>query len=118
MEKVKEPISQKITVLDKLNDVDRVITQRIIDRQSLKLLALDLEWPPNARKSNVISIIQLGTEQDILIVRISELKQIPDIIKSILISPRFIKLGVGIENDIQRLKQGYKISVEGFYDLR
>ena len=114
----KEPICQNIRVLDKIHDIDRVVTQCIINRRNLKLLALDLEWPPFARKSNAISIIQLGTEKDILIIRISELKQIPDIIKSILVSPRFIKLGVGIENDIRRLKQGYKISVIGFYDLR
>jgi len=84
-----------------------------------ELLGFDTETRPTFKKGkkNVVSLIQLSTEDLACLFRINKIG-IPDELVELLSDPSVIKAGVAVHDDIRFLKGVRKFSPEGFIDLQ
>ena len=78
-----------------------------------KVLALDCEWVYNKK----ISLIQIGNDKIILLIRIHLFKSIPMELISLLNNNQILKVGVGIFNDKGKLFKDYGIKTYGILEL-
>jgi ribonuclease D len=84
-----------------------------------ELLGFDTETRPTFKKGkkNVVSLIQLSTEDLACLFRINRIG-IPDELLELLSDPSVIKAGVAVHDDIRFLKGVRKFSPGGFIDLQ
>ena len=87
----------------------------------VRFLGFDVEWRANfikGKKRNKISLIQIGNNKVILLIRIHLLKYIPNELINLLQNNNILKFGVGIYDDQNKLKNDYNINMCGAIDLK
>ncbi|MFO8087169.1 MAG: 3'-5' exonuclease [Bacteroidales bacterium] len=106
--------SGKISVIDQQQQIDKAI--REISRE--KLIGLDTERKPSFKKGkiNSIALIQIATPQQVFLFRMNMLKQ-PEKVFPIFENPDILKVGVGLDDDIQGLKKLKPFHPQGFIDI-
>eukprot|EP01084_Bolivina_argentea_P265190 449413_1 len=89
--------------------------QAINDLKKLNpyILGLDCEWVGNHK----VSLLQLGHSKLIVLIRIHKLKTIPVELIGLMNNNKILKTGVGIYNDIKKLRNDYMINVNGVVDI-
>ncbi|TFK20141.1 ribonuclease H-like protein [Coprinopsis marcescibilis] len=83
-------------------------------------LGFDLEWKPNYRKGgaeNPVALVQLANNQAIFLIQISTIRAFPDKLREILGRHDFLKAGVGIQGDTQKLFKDWGVSVNNCVEL-
>ncbi|KAE9618127.1 hypothetical protein Lal_00041844 [Lupinus albus] len=83
-------------------------------------VGLDVEWRPNFSSSsnNPVATLQLCVADRCLIFQILHAPSIPHSLVSFLADARNTFVGVGIEEDVEKLLEDYNLSVANFVDLR
>ena len=77
------------------------------------ILGLDCEWVGK----NKVCLLQLGHPKLIILIRLHKLKTIPTELIGLMLDMRILKCGVGIANDINKLRNDYNIDVNGCIDI-
>ncbi|QGR53917.1 3'-5' exonuclease [Moumouvirus maliensis] len=91
----------KIDVVNNPEDCDSWIQSNIFDKK-INYLGFDTETIITGREEKV-SIIQISTENNNLIIQINKMNTLPIKLYEMLISPDIIKIGVSIKNDMIKL---------------
>ncbi|KAF8007093.1 hypothetical protein BT93_K1176 [Corymbia citriodora subsp. variegata] len=84
------------------------------------VVGLDVEWRPNFTRNsdNPVAIIQLAVGLHCLIFQFLHAPEIPQSLTDFLRDPRHVFVGVGIEEDVEKLLCDYGLSVANAVDLR
>lgn len=90
--------------------------RELIDQQ---LLGFDTESKPSFRKGQVheISLIQFANASDAWLIRLNKIG-LPDELKILLESKAILKIGVGLNDDFNRIRHLDSIEPDGFLDLQ
>ncbi|KAH7923987.1 ribonuclease H-like protein, partial [Leucogyrophana mollusca] len=83
-------------------------------------LGFDLEWRPNFRKGqpeNPVALIQLSTQDTVLLIQVTSMTEFPTKLRELLGNSQWIKAGVGIKYDCQKLYNDYGVSTRNCVDL-
>lgn len=96
---------------------------RFIHRRRLRrlIVGLDTEWRPNFRpnQNNPVALLQLCVGRRCLLYQILHADYVPDSLSNFLSDDRFTVVGVGVEDDVERLQEEYGVEVEcSVVDLR
>ncbi|KAM7505196.1 hypothetical protein LguiB_004100 [Lonicera macranthoides] len=85
-----------------------------------QLIGLDVEWRPNfSRQSdNPIATLQLSTSQNCLVFQILHSPSIPQSLTNLLSNRDYTFVGVGIDEDTEKLLFDYGLGVANPVDLR
>ncbi|KAK7395983.1 hypothetical protein VNO78_16639 [Psophocarpus tetragonolobus] len=83
------------------------------------VVGLDVEWRPNTQPNmqNPVATLQLCVDNHCLIFQILHAPSIPRSLTSFLANTDFIFVGVGIQNDVDKLLRDYNLRVSNFDDL-
>jgi len=101
---------------------DEELCNRLVDQQMLQpgrpvhFIGLDCEW--ESRKKDGIALLQISSGNDCILYRTCQTQgHIPQNLKKLLEDRKVLKFGVGIEEDVRRLRL-HGVQVKGFVDLR
>lgn len=93
-------------------------------KETLIPVGFDIEWRTVFQKAtlpNLVSIIQISTNESCLIIQIKHLIHhdgtVPVELIKVIESDDIIKVGVGVREDLQKLKTDYNINYGAFMDL-
>jgi 3''-5'' exonuclease. len=82
----------------------------------VQFIGLDCEW--ESRKKDGIALLQVSSGSDCILYRVCQTDNvIPANLKKLLEDRKVLKFGVGIEEDVRRLRL-HGVLVKGFVDLR
>ncbi|KAI3840807.1 hypothetical protein MKX03_011599 [Papaver bracteatum] len=125
---------QSYTVKFHSDEINTVLTQTasVVDDWMSKLyqdfdsalnnliVGFDVEWRPNFHKNqeNKVSILQLCVGSRCLIVQLMYLDKIPKSLIDFLQNPSFTFVGVGINEDVEKILCDYELGVSNTLDLR
>ncbi|KAK9050236.1 hypothetical protein SSX86_030794 [Deinandra increscens subsp. villosa] len=84
------------------------------------LVGLDVEWRPNQTRNseNPVATLQLCFGRRCLVFQILHSPSIPQSLLNFLRNPSHRFAGVGIENDVEKLRRDYNLEVAKTVDLR
>ncbi|MED6194447.1 hypothetical protein PIB30_028606 [Stylosanthes scabra] len=84
------------------------------------LVGLDIEWRPNTHRNsnNPVATLQLCIGNRCLIFQILHCDSVPQSLVDFLVNEGNTFLGVGIEEDVEKLLEDYNLNVKKFVDLR
>ncbi|OIT30592.1 PREDICTED: Werner Syndrome-like exonuclease [Nicotiana attenuata] len=82
------------------------------------IVGLDIEWEPNFYSQNPVATLQLCVGRSCLIYQILHAPSIPRLLRNFLQNEAYIFVGVGIDNDAQKLWDDYGLQVSNRVDLR
>ncbi|KAI0932660.1 hypothetical protein AcW1_000281 [Taiwanofungus camphoratus] len=83
-------------------------------------LGFDLEWKPSFRKGqkeNAVALVQLATEDMVLIIQVSAMQRFPEKLREVLEDADTVKAGVGIQYDCKKLYTDYAVTTRSCVDL-
>ncbi|MFV0505401.1 MAG: 3'-5' exonuclease [Bacteroidales bacterium] len=108
--------SGEIYTIDK---EDKQFTQAIKYLNKQAVLGFDTESRPSFQKGvkNQMALLQLGTKEKVFLFKLRQLG-LPHELKAILSSPRIIKSGVAVRDDIRGLKKIGAFEPLGFVELQ
>ncbi|KAF4605493.1 hypothetical protein EYR40_004277 [Pleurotus pulmonarius] len=102
-----------------IRDID--VANLELDRLStLSAVGFDQEWRPTFIKGlpeNPVSLIQLASDELVLLIQVSAMNEIPEKLIQILENPDIVKAGVGIQGDVHKLYKDHKVNVKNCVDL-
>jgi len=85
----------------------------------ISVLGFDAEWVTIKNTRQPVALVQLCNENKICaLFRLNLIKKVPPSLEEILEDPGILKVGVGIETDVNLLLNDYKILVSDTLDLR
>ncbi len=102
-----------------LVETDKILDQALVEISKEKVLGFDTETRPNFTKGKnyPVSILQLGGEKKVWIIRLDPLKdRLADIYK-ILENPAVKKAGIAVKGDIKSLRSRHIFNPAGFVDV-
>ncbi|XLR12849.1 Werner Syndrome-like exonuclease [Arachis ipaensis] len=108
-------LSIETIITHKANIVEEWI-QQISSKEDM-IIGLDTEWTKDKNKKTKVAILQLCVEDKCLIFQFFFNNIVPQCLRSFLMDPNFKFVGVGIENDIKRLKSDYGLECKNGIDL-
>ncbi|KAF3438669.1 hypothetical protein FNV43_RR21433 [Rhamnella rubrinervis] len=84
------------------------------------VVGLDIEWRPyqNSWMSNKSATLQLCINDKCLIVQLFYIDYIPQSLKDFLMNPKFTFVGVGVGDDIDKLRTEYGLPCMRSADIR
>ncbi|KAJ3704422.1 hypothetical protein LUZ61_008127 [Rhynchospora tenuis] len=84
------------------------------------VVGLDCEWKPNRhpRQNNKIALLQLCTGSRCLILQLKYMNPVPDSVKAFLLDETITFVGVGVGEDVAKLKGNYGLECTNSRDLR
>ncbi|XLU46893.1 Werner Syndrome-like exonuclease [Arachis ipaensis] len=84
------------------------------------LVGLDIEWRPNAHRNsnNPVATLQLCIGNRCLVFQILHSPSVPQSLVDFLVNEGHTFLGVGVEEDVEKLLEDYNLNVKNFVDLR
>lgn len=101
---------------------DEELCSRLVEQQMysegkpVHFIGLDCEW--ESRKKDGIALLQISSGNDCILYRTCQADGVvPDKLKHLLEDRKVLKFGVGIEEDVRRLRL-HGVQVRGFVDLR
>ncbi|RZC88294.1 hypothetical protein C5167_016086 [Papaver somniferum] len=125
---------QSYTVKFHSDEINTVLTQTasVVDDWMSKLyqdfgsalnnliVGFDVEWRPNFHKNqeNKVSIMQLCVGSRCLIIQLMYLDKMPESLIDFLGNPSFTFVGVGINEDVEKILCDYELGVGNTLDLR
>ncbi|KAF8845331.1 ribonuclease H-like protein [Paxillus ammoniavirescens] len=83
-------------------------------------LGFDLEWRPNfykGQRENPVAVVQLATSDTIILLQISAMSEFPAQLENLLNSSSWLKAGVSIQKDCEKLYKDYGVSVYNCVEL-
>eukprot|EP01018_Ginkgo_biloba_P010980 Gb_21005 [translate_table: standard] len=91
----------------------------INQQRGQNIFGLDMEWRPSFRKGceNKTALLQLCTETSCLIIQLLFADFIPEVLVSFLRDPDVKLVGVGIENDVVKLRRDHGLECKGQVEL-
>ncbi|KAG5037731.1 hypothetical protein JHK82_018543 [Glycine max] len=101
--------------------VDSWISTVLRDHQQRVLtVGLDIEWRPNTQRNmqNPVATLQLCVAERCLVFQILHSPSIPPSLVSFLADPNITFVGVGIQEDVEKLLEDYNLNVANVRDLR
>jgi ribonuclease D len=102
-------------ILETQGEVDQVSGRLMNDALRNGVIAFDSEF--NADGS--VAVVQLmPTRNTIYIIRISMLPHFPEIVKTILIDSRIIKIGHSLESDERAMMRNFGFGIRSKFDVR
>eukprot|EP00638_Chattonella_subsalsa_P000382 CAMPEP_0117740246 /NCGR_PEP_ID=MMETSP0947-20121206/4230_1 /TAXON_ID=44440 /ORGANISM="Chattonella subsalsa, Strain CCMP2191" /LENGTH=898 /DNA_ID=CAMNT_0005556329 /DNA_START=262 /DNA_END=2958 /DNA_ORIENTATION=+ len=85
------------------------------------VVGMDVEWKPVWKKNhpdpNKVALLNFCVEQHALVIQMCQLVEIPGELQFLLASPKFLKVGAGIREDLERIERYYNIFCHGYYDI-
>ncbi|MED6201268.1 hypothetical protein PIB30_093234 [Stylosanthes scabra] len=83
------------------------------------LVGLDIEWRPNTHRNsnNPAATLQLCVANRCLVFQILHSPSVPQSLVDFLVNEGHTFLGVGIEEDVEKLLEDYNLNVKNFVDL-
>ncbi|KAG8055511.1 hypothetical protein GUJ93_ZPchr0001g32326 [Zizania palustris] len=101
---------------DWLDEILRIHRRRL----NYLVVGLDVEWRPFGRFSepNPVSLLQICVGRRCLIFQILRADYVPESLFDFVADDRFTFVGVGIDNDVTKLRDQYGLEVEDAVDLR
>lgn len=104
-----------IIVIDSPESFDREIGQILGNR----ILGFDTETRPSFKKGKVFptSMIQLSNTKQAWLLRVNRIGY-PDRLKKLLSSEGTLKVGLGLNDDLRRLRSDFQFEPAGFLDLQ
>ena len=91
-----------------------------VQRVKARVLGFDIEYKPTFErgcKQNRASVLQLAAGDEVLVVQLFALGGFPAGLCSLMENERVIKVGVGVNGDVQKLKADWDVVVNGAVDL-
>ncbi|XP_057742266.1 3'-5' exonuclease-like [Arachis stenosperma] len=84
------------------------------------LVGLDIEWRPNSHRNsnNPVATLQLCIGNRCLVFQILHSPSVPQSLIDFLVNEGHTFLGVGVEEDVEKLLEDYNLNVKNFVDLR
>ncbi|GFY84644.1 hypothetical protein Acr_03g0014180 [Actinidia rufa] len=83
------------------------------------IVGLDIEWRPNNRyHDNPVATLQLCVDRRCLIFQLIYAPFVPQSLDRFLANPLYSFVGVGVDNDVEKLANDYDLSVATTVDLR
>uniref|UniRef100_A0A803LT62 3'-5' exonuclease domain-containing protein n=2 Tax=Chenopodium quinoa TaxID=63459 RepID=A0A803LT62_CHEQI len=84
------------------------------------VVGLDIEWRPNTSRyfRNPVAVLQLCVGHHCLVFQLLYATRIPQGLVDFLTNEDYTFVGVGIDDDVQKLKQDYGLDVNYTVDLR
>ncbi|KAH7843536.1 hypothetical protein Vadar_017865 [Vaccinium darrowii] len=100
--------------------VDSWITETLTLNSPSVLVGLDVEWRPNRfrNQENLVATLQLCVAQRCLIFQLIYSPHIPQSLINFLANPAHTFVGVGIDEDVEKLTGDYGLTVANAIDLR
>ncbi|KAG7450236.1 ribonuclease H-like protein [Guyanagaster necrorhizus] len=83
-------------------------------------VGFDLEWKPTfarGARENPVALVQIATATDVFLFHLSAMSTVPASLMRFLQNSSIIKVGVGIQNDVKKLYNDYRLSVLSCVDL-
>ncbi len=98
---------------------DQELAEVISELKSAKSLGFDTETRASFKVGEVyhVALLQLATETDAYLIRLHGIKDFESI-KNIFETPRILKVGVAIRDDLKHLQKLFKFSPENFIELQ
>ncbi|KAK8934556.1 hypothetical protein KSP39_PZI015176 [Platanthera zijinensis] len=102
------------------NEADLWISDILRLRNEYHLIVgIDVEWRPSrSRMQNPTALLQICVDHRCLLFQLLHADYIPHSLKEFLSNPRFTFVGVGINEDIERLVEDSGLMVQNAVDLR
>lgn len=107
---------KKIIVPENWHRMDAAVIH-FIRKRAVRKVGLDCEWT----NDSPVSLIQIATEDHVILFQVCRFRDessLPYELGSILTDQSLVKVGVNIEEDAKRLKDGFGILVKGWLDIR
>ncbi|KAI3965218.1 hypothetical protein MKX01_008940 [Papaver californicum] len=84
------------------------------------IVGFDVEWRPNFHKNqeNKVSVLQLCVGSRCLIIQLLYIDKIPKPLIDFLGNPSFTFVGVGIDEDVEKILYDYELGISSTVDLR
>ncbi|KAI3936453.1 hypothetical protein MKX01_014422 [Papaver californicum] len=84
------------------------------------IVGFDVEWRPNFHKNqeNKVSVLQLCVGSRCLIIQLLYIDKIPKPLIDFLGNPSFTFVGVGIDEDVEKILYDYELGISNTVDLR
>ncbi|KAF0919087.1 hypothetical protein E2562_028301 [Oryza meyeriana var. granulata] len=103
-------------VEDWLDEILRIHRRRL----NHLIVGLDVEWRPenNLSEPGPVAVLQICVGRLCLIFQILHADYVPDELFDFLADDRFTFVGVGIHDDVVKLRDHYELEVENAVDLR
>lgn len=102
-------------------DINLWVQQHVLNK-NIGIIGLDIEWKPvfskHARQSRT-SVLQIAAKDEVLVISLLNMStsDIPSTLKHVLESPSIQKIGVGIKDDADKMRQHWNTKVENAIDL-
>ena len=89
-------------------------------------LGLDAEWRPERGRQgrqSPVAVLQLASEDVVVVLQMLRAtdggrQEAPRLLRELLAAPHIVKMGVGIHDDAQRLRDSFGLECRGCLDLR
>ena len=107
----------KVYVINNEELCSRLVEQQMYSGgKPVHFVGLDCEW--ESRKKDGIALLQISSGNDCILYRTCQTDgKLPEKLKHLLEDRKVLKFGVGIEEDVRRLRL-HGVQVKGFVDLR
>lgn len=109
------------TVTDRASVTDQWISQILaIHEGKPTVVGLDIEWRPHqiSWMSNKSATLQLCIDDKCLIVQLFYIDYIPQSLKDFMMNPNFTFVGIGVADDIEKLRTEYDLPCRARADIR
>jgi ribonuclease D len=108
-----------VIVPQTVDEIDAWIRENAKPSGKKQYIGFDAEWRPAFRPGiyNKISLIQCATEESAILIQLRQFPTLPPSIIELLTSQNVIKVGVGICDDLVRLKTDHGVPVGAFFDI-
>jgi len=102
-----------------VTDDGHVVENWVSQQSGQEIVGFDLEWRPNFQKgsNNPTALLQLCTDKGCLIIQMLSLDFIPEALVRFLKDPGVKIVGVGIGNDVAKLRNDYGLECGGQLEL-
>ena len=100
-----------VTLASNSNQIIVWLKKNIYEKKDImKSVGLDVEWKPNKKDqiNNKVALIQISTISSVLLIQTNKLKTIPQPLFDLIVSKDILKVGVGILDDLTKLKVSMK----------
>ncbi|KAG8841070.1 hypothetical protein FRC20_005257, partial [Serendipita sp. 405] len=113
-------LGRKVTYSRKVKSSSQAAERVLLSGASL--VGFDLEWKPmrSPKEYNRVSLVQIATETEVLLVQLSgggRVHDFPPALKTLLESPSIMKVGAGIDGDVDKLQRDWCVQVQNYLDL-
>ncbi|KIM23887.1 hypothetical protein M408DRAFT_332085 [Serendipita vermifera MAFF 305830] len=110
--------ARKILYLRKRDEASMHSTR--VRKSGVNVVGFDLEWKPmrdGSREYNKVSLVQVATPDEILLIQLPESSKFPTGLRALLEDQTILKVGAGIQNDVDKLKWDWRVDVKNYLDL-